>query len=93
MSIFGGGFTICAAHRPSLLHAQLAEQRAWEMCKAQARWDLVTIHPGSVVGPPTSARTDSELPNTIRRLLKGDFWCVIEFSPPVPCRCMPMPAL
>ena len=30
----------------------LAEQKAFEMCKQQSRWSLVTIQPSVVQGPP-----------------------------------------
>ena len=30
----------------------LAEQKAFEMCKQQTRWSLVTIQPSVVQGPP-----------------------------------------
>jgi nucleoside-diphosphate-sugar epimerase len=29
----------------------VAEKEAWDLCAAQDRWDLVTIHPGLVLGP------------------------------------------
>lgn len=30
----------------------LAERKAWELNKAQDVWDLVTINPSFVLGPP-----------------------------------------
>ena len=35
----------------------LAEQKAFEMCKAQKRWSLVTIQPSVVQGPPPGMRS------------------------------------
>lgn len=37
-----------------------AEQRAWELAAAQARWSLVVINPPAVWGPPLSSRPDGE---------------------------------
>lgn len=33
----------------------LAEKKAWELADAQSQWDLVTINPSLVVGPPLNA--------------------------------------
>lgn len=49
-----------------------AEKAAWEMAKSQNRWDLVTIHPGFVLGPSLTKRVDSTSIDTILRILKGD---------------------
>ncbi|NDV62790.1 NAD-dependent epimerase/dehydratase family protein [Puniceicoccales bacterium CK1056] len=38
-------------HKPYSYSKTLAEQAAWEMCRAQDRWDLVTINPSLVLGP------------------------------------------
>lgn len=38
-------------YQPYYYSKTLAEQKAWEICKAQNRWDLVTINPSLVLGP------------------------------------------
>ncbi|CAM3110657.1 hypothetical protein [Skermania piniformis] len=37
----------------------VAEQAAWEIAKAQDRWDLVTVHPGLVFGPSLTTASAS----------------------------------
>lgn len=49
-----------------------AEKAAWSMAKKQNRWDLVTIHPGFVMGPSLTKRVDSTSIGTILRILRGD---------------------
>ncbi|KAG2451353.1 hypothetical protein HYH02_003957 [Chlamydomonas schloesseri] len=51
-----------------------AEKRAWELCKQQSRWSLVTICPGLVLGPPVSSRTDSESISLVTRMMRGEMW-------------------
>lgn len=50
----------------------MAEKAAWDMANKQERWDLVTIHPGFVLGPSLTKRVDSTSINTILRILRGD---------------------
>lgn len=50
----------------------LAEKTAWDIVKNQESWDLVTIHPGFVLGPSIAKRTDSTSINTLLRILKGE---------------------
>lgn len=38
-------------HQPYPYSKTVAEQEAWRRAEAQDRWDLVTIHPGLVLGP------------------------------------------
>eukprot|EP00198_Chlamydomonas_reinhardtii_P013020 XP_001702357.1 heme peroxidase-related protein [Chlamydomonas reinhardtii] len=52
----------------------LAEKRAWELCKQQSRWSLVTICPGLVLGPPVSSRSDSESIRLVTRMMRGEMW-------------------
>jgi len=40
-----------ATHSPYSYSKTIAEQLAWEMQKAQKRWELLTINPGLVFGP------------------------------------------
>jgi len=49
-----------------------AEKAAWAMKKKQKRWELVTIHPGFVLGPSLTKRKDSTSIETLLRLLHGD---------------------
>jgi len=48
----------------------LAEKAAWEFSKGKT-WDLVTILPSAVYGPPLSKRTDSTSVSVIKSLLDG----------------------
>jgi nucleoside-diphosphate-sugar epimerase len=43
--------TSSEAHQPYPYSKTVAEKAAWELAEAQDRWDLVTIHPGLVLGP------------------------------------------
>jgi nucleoside-diphosphate-sugar epimerase len=50
-----------------------AEQKAWEMQKAQNQWDLVTINPSFVLGPALNPKnTSSESVNILKQLASGD---------------------
>ncbi|KAG2451350.1 hypothetical protein HYH02_003954 [Chlamydomonas schloesseri] len=53
---------------------KLAEQKAWEMAKAQSQWKLVVINPAVILGPPLSKRTDSESVSIINQILKGQMY-------------------
>ncbi len=44
-------------YQPYSYSKTLAEQKAWEMSKAQNQWDLVTINPCFVMGPPLNTKT------------------------------------
>lgn len=46
-------------HQPYPYSKTVAERRAWEMQAEQDRWDLVTIHPGLVVGPSLTKASKS----------------------------------
>lgn len=50
-----------------------AEKAAWQLVEQQSRWDLVTIHPGFVLGPSLTPRKDSTSITTLLRLLNGEF--------------------
>jgi nucleoside-diphosphate-sugar epimerase len=39
-------------YQPYSLSKTLAEKKAWEVAESQDQWDLVTINPSFVVGPP-----------------------------------------
>jgi len=49
-------------YQPYSLSKTLAEKRAWEIAEGQTKWDLVTINPSFVMGPPLNPRqtTSSE---------------------------------
>jgi len=51
----------------------MAEKRAWELQKGKS-WDLVTVLPGAVFGPPLSDRTSGESVNMIKAFLSGSMW-------------------
>jgi nucleoside-diphosphate-sugar epimerase len=44
----------------------VAERAAWEIAEAQDRWDLVTIHPGLVLGPSLTTSSKSGSMTTMR---------------------------
>lgn len=46
-------------HQPYPYSKTVAEKLAWEISKQQDRWDLITIHPGFVLGPSLTTRDDS----------------------------------
>ncbi|MCX6397580.1 MAG: NAD-dependent epimerase/dehydratase family protein [Propionibacteriales bacterium] len=46
-------------HQPYPFSKTVAEREAWKIVKGQDRWDLVTIHPGLVVGPSLTAASKS----------------------------------
>jgi len=50
---------------------KLAEEKAWEMEKAQDVWKLVTIHPGFVMGPVLSSRSNDGSIGFIKQFLNG----------------------
>jgi nucleoside-diphosphate-sugar epimerase len=50
----------------------LAEKKAWEIAKSQNAWDLVTINPSLVMGPPLNANAiTSESFNLLRQMGDG----------------------
>jgi nucleoside-diphosphate-sugar epimerase len=54
--------TSSLAYQPYSYSKTLAEKKAWEIYKAQDRWDLVTINPSFVMGPalnPENATSES----------------------------------
>lgn len=46
-------------HQPYNFAKTEAEKKAWQMHKAQTRWQLSTINPGFILGPSLTPRTDS----------------------------------
>ncbi|MCX6267645.1 MAG: aldehyde reductase [Bacteroidetes bacterium] len=49
----------------------VAEKAAWEISKAQNRWDLVVINPSFVIGPGINPDATSESFNLVRQLGDG----------------------
>lgn len=50
-----------------------AEKLAWRMEAEQDRWTLSTVHPGFVMGPSLSTRTDGASIEFMLRMLRGEF--------------------
>lgn len=60
-------------HQPYPYSKTVAEKLAWEMAKGQNQWDLVTIHPGFIIGPSLSNRADSTSIDMMVQLGSGKF--------------------
>lgn len=58
-------------YQPYSLSKTLAERKGWEMEKAQAKWDMVTINPCFVMGPPLNPNTNSESMSVLKQLGDG----------------------
>ena len=58
-------------HQPYSYSKLLAEREAWEIAKAQNRWDLVTINPSLVLGPAINPQATSESFGLIKQLGDG----------------------
>lgn len=63
--------TSSLTHQPYSLSKTLAEKEAWEICKKQRKWDLVTINPGFVFGPSLSNRVDSTSVDFMLNMING----------------------
>jgi len=59
-------------HQPYSYSKVAAEKAAWEMSRAQDRWDLVVINPGFVLGPSLTMGSDSTSLKTIRQFVDGN---------------------
>lgn len=46
-------------YQPYSYSKTLAEKKAWEIAESQSQWDLVTINPSFVMGPPLNPTTNS----------------------------------
>ena len=60
-------------HQPYSYSKTVAEREAWKIVNAQERWDLVTIHPGFVLGPSLTPRKDSTSIDFVMSFMKGRF--------------------
>lgn len=58
-------------HQPYPYSKTVAEQEAWRYQKAQDRWDMVTIHPGLVLGPSLTNASDSASLSTMKQFTDG----------------------
>lgn len=58
---------------PYALSKTRAEALAWEMQARQARWTLVSVHPGAIFGPSLSDRDDATSVQMLRQFLDGSF--------------------
>ena len=58
-------------HQPYSYSKVAAEKIAWEIARAQSRWDLLTINPGLVLGPSLTQASDSTSLSTIKELADG----------------------
>ncbi|QYA25562.1 NAD-dependent epimerase/dehydratase family protein [Gramella sp. MT6] len=61
-------------YQPYSYSKTLAEKKAWEINKDQNEWDLVTINPSLVMGPPLNPKaTTSESFSLLKQLGDGTF--------------------
>ena len=58
-------------HLPYSYSKTLSERLAWSMAEAQARWNLVVVNPGLVLGPGLSRHTNAEGVLIMRDLANG----------------------
>lgn len=66
--------TASESYQPYSYSKTMAEKKAWEIHKAQSRWDLVTINPSLVLGPFLNpAATTSESFNILKQMGDGSF--------------------
>ena len=64
--------TASLEYQPYSYSKTLAEQKAWEMNKKQSQWQLVTINPSLVMGPPLNPHaTTSESFSILKQLGDG----------------------
>ncbi len=58
-------------HQPYPYSKTVAEHEAWRYQRAQERWDMVTIHPGLVLGPSLTSASDSASLSTMKQFTDG----------------------
>ncbi|OBK58245.1 diaminohydroxyphosphoribosylaminopyrimidine deaminase, partial [Mycobacterium gordonae] len=63
--------TSSADHQPYPYSKTVAEREAWRYQEAQDRWDMVTIHPGLVLGPSLTSASDSASLSTMKQFYDG----------------------
>lgn len=65
--------TSTETHRPYSYSKTIAEKEAWKITKTQDQFDLVTVHPGFVLGPSLTKRKDSASIDFMVSLLNGKY--------------------
>ncbi len=60
-------------HRPYSYSKTIAEKEAWKIVETQEKFDLVTVHPGFVLGPSLTKRKDSTSIDFMISLLNGKY--------------------
>ncbi len=63
--------TSTETHRPYSYSKTIAEKEAWKIAETQDQFDLVTVHPGFVLGPSLTKRKDSASIDFMISLLNG----------------------
>lgn len=63
--------TSTETHQEYSYSKTVAERAAWEIAGGQDRWDLVTVHPGLVVGPSLTSSSVSGSMSTMRHFVDG----------------------
>jgi len=58
-------------YQPYSLSKTLAEKKAWEIAESQSQWDLITINPSFVMGPPLNTKNRSESMETVKMMGDG----------------------
>ncbi len=58
-------------HQPYPYSKVMAERKAWDMQKAQNRWDLVCVNPALVMGPSLTASTQSGSVEVLQQFANG----------------------
>lgn len=65
--------TSSLSHQPYSYSKTVAEKEAWKMESEQNEWELVTVHPGFVLGPSLTPRTDSTSIDFMISFLNGKY--------------------
>ena len=63
--------TSSETHQPYPYSKVMAERKAWDMQKAQTRWDLVCINPALVLGPSLTPSTQSGSVEVLQQFANG----------------------
>lgn len=63
--------TSSVEHQPYPYSKTVAEREAWRYQREQDRWDMVSIHPGLVLGPSLTSASDSASLSTMKQFTDG----------------------